>query len=907
MDFSKVMQFKWTWRDYQARVLENAEKYVQDGKVHIVAAPGSGKTTLGIELIRRMNENVLILAPSVTIREQWSARIREGFLLDGVDGDNLISQSLKEPKAITIATYQALHSAMVRFKGTLDDMDEDDVTEKKVKKSGTKARNTETIEEDVSQKRAGVEEVDFEGFDLVKTMKENQLGLLCLDECHHLRSEWWKALEQFRKDCGDLKVIALTATPPYDSTPTMWNRYMAMCGEIDEEITVPELVKEGSLCPHQDFVYFNYPTDEEKEEIQKFKERSTRMMETLMQDEELLEAISTHSALTGVMKDETLYEDKEYLKAFLVYLKSKNMEFPKKLQAASGTLHLPEMKAFHMEKLLQGFLYDNTDAYAYKQEYSEKLENKLKAEGLIEKKQVVLNTSAAVEKMLINSKGKANSIRDIALHEYEAMGKELRLLVLTDYIRKEYEKAVGVPEADINALGVLPFFEMLRREAGDKMRIAVLCGTIVVIPAEAKEALEKEIEGIGKVTYDTVGALSEADYIKVNAVGDAHFLTGAITNLFSQGCMQVMIGTKSLLGEGWDSPCINSLILASFVGSFMLSNQMRGRAIRTFKQKPEKSSNIWHLVCLKPWEDVKDGEEVSEDFSLLERRMEHFLGLHYTENTIETGLDRLSYIKHPFDEANVKIINENMLKLSGERGSLKQRWNESLAIYKKMEIAEETEVVDEAITETVFKEAKGNALLGGIAAVGLGIASLATGGLLGTLLGVGAAYSAFKVIPSVPRVLTMDTPVKRLRSCGMGIRKALMNQELIQTKGTTVAAETTKENKSSVYLCGGTSYEKKLFAECVQEFFADINDQRYILIKKRNRKGEDGFYSVPECFAKRKEDAENFAACIVPYIGEYELVYTKNGKGKELLLEGRMKSLERGRTASATHKVVKEM
>ena len=909
MDFSKVMEFKWTWRDYQARVLENAEKYVQDGKVHIVAAPGSGKTTLGIELIRRMNENVLILAPSVTIREQWSARIREGFLLDGVDGDNLISQSLKEPKAITIATYQALHSAMVRFKGTLDvcgvDDDAEDVTEKKVKKSVTKARNAETIE-DVSQKPAGVEEVDFEGFDLVKVMKEKQLGLLCLDECHHLRSEWWKALEQFRKDCGDLKVIALTATPPYDSTPTMWNRYMAMCGEIDEEITVPELVKEGSLCPHQDFVYFNYPTDEEKAEIQKFKERSSRMVETLMQDEELLEAISTHSALTGVMKDETLYEDKEYLKAFLVYLKSKNMEFPKKLQAASGTLHLPEMNAFHMEKLLQGFLYDNTDAYAYKQEYSEKLEKELKAEGLIEKKQVVLNTSAAVEKMLINSKGKANSIRDIALHEYEAMGKELRLLVLTDYIRKEYEKAVGVPEADINALGVLPFFEMLRREAGDKMRLAVLCGTIVVIPVEAKEALEKEIEGVGKVTYDTIGALPETDYIKVNAVGDAHFLTGVITNLFSQGYMQVMIGTKSLLGEGWDSPCINSLILASFVGSFMLSNQMRGRAIRTFKQNPEKSSNIWHLVCLKPWEDAKEENTVSEDFSLLERRMEHFLGLHYTENTIETGLARLSYIKRPFDEANVRTMNENMLKLSTERGSLKQRWNESLAIYKKMEIAEETEVVDEAITENVFKEAKGNALLGGLAAVGLGIASFATGGLLGTLLGVGAAYSAIKAIPNVPRVLTMDTPVKRLRSCGMGMRKALMNQGLLQTRGTTVAAETTKENKSSVYLCGGTGYEKILFAECVQEFFADISDQRYILVKKRNRKGEDGFYSVPECFAKRKEDAENFAACITPYIGEYELVYTRNGKGKELLLEGRMKSLERSGSASTTHKMVKE-
>ena len=247
-----------------------------------------------------------------------------------------------------------------------------------------------------------------------------------------------------------------------------------------------------------------------------------------------------------------------------------------------------------------------------------------------------------------------------------------------------------------------------------------------------------------------------------------------------------------------------------------------------------------------------------------------------------------------------------MLKLSGERASLKQRWNESLAIYKKMEIAEETSVLDEALDEYVFRASKGNAILGGIATVGFSIASLATGGLLGTLFSLGALYSAVKTIPNIPRALTLDTPLKRLRSCGMGIRKALMNQELIQTKRTTVAAETTKENASTVYLCGGTSYEKNLFAECVQEFFADINDQRYILVKKRNRKGDDGFYAVPECFAKRKEDAENFAGCITPYIGEYELVYTRNGKGRERLLEGRVKSLERAGSASTTHKVVRE-
>ena len=109
---------------------------------------------------------------------------------------------------------------------------------------------------------------------------------------------------------------------------------------------------------------------------------------------------------------------------------------------------------------------------------------------------------------MTNSKGKANSIRDIVFHEYEASGKELRLLVLTDYIRKEYEKFIGNPQSSLNALGVLPFFEMLRREcvnSGKDLRLGVLCGTIVIIPAEAKEALLQEWRQCGSSTLPYVG------------------------------------------------------------------------------------------------------------------------------------------------------------------------------------------------------------------------------------------------------------------------------------------------------------------------------------------------------------------------------------------------------------------
>lgn len=233
MDYSNILKFKYTWRKYQARVLENTKEYVADGKVHIVAAPGSGKTTLGIELIARMRENALVLAPSVTIREQWKDRIVEGFLIEGLNPDDYISQDLKNPKAITIATYQALHSAMNRYKGNLDE--------------SAKIEDDKDADDTIMVSAKEIEEVDYSEFDIVKTLKANKVGLMCLDECHHLRSEWWKALEELKNKMGGLKVIALTATPPYDSNATMWNRYMNMCGEIDEEIAVPELVKEGSL------------------------------------------------------------------------------------------------------------------------------------------------------------------------------------------------------------------------------------------------------------------------------------------------------------------------------------------------------------------------------------------------------------------------------------------------------------------------------------------------------------------------------------------------------------------------------------------------------------------------------------------------------------------------------------
>ena len=156
MNYENILQFKGTWRVYQARVLDRAEHYARDGKIHIVAAPGSGKTTLGIELIRRLQGTALVLVPTITIREQWIARIKEAFLCDGVDAEAYLSQRLKNPRSITVTTYQALHSAMTQIQDG---------------------------------------EEDYKGFSLLQVLQDAKVDTLCLDECHHLRSEWWKSLE----------------------------------------------------------------------------------------------------------------------------------------------------------------------------------------------------------------------------------------------------------------------------------------------------------------------------------------------------------------------------------------------------------------------------------------------------------------------------------------------------------------------------------------------------------------------------------------------------------------------------------------------------------------------------------------------------------------------------------------
>ena len=111
----QVLQFKGKWRTYQKRILDSLSLHFFDKRLHVVAAPGAGKTTLGIEIIARLNQPTVVLAPTLTIKNQWKTRIIESFLPENYNED-IISTDIKSPKFITIITYQALLSAFSNSK-----------------------------------------------------------------------------------------------------------------------------------------------------------------------------------------------------------------------------------------------------------------------------------------------------------------------------------------------------------------------------------------------------------------------------------------------------------------------------------------------------------------------------------------------------------------------------------------------------------------------------------------------------------------------------------------------------------------------------------------------------------------------------------------------------------------------
>ena len=668
LDFEGI-EFRGEFRNYQRKVLDEAVSSYADRRIHIVAAPGSGKTILGLELIRWLGKPALVLSPTIVIADQWGERFSERFLPDDEVESDYISDDLKKPELITSITYQALYSAWNRLTGTeaASDVDGTDEAESDVAETDEAESVGETDEgecdvaetdeaecdvagtdeaESVGETDEGTSDAtgaeesespvrtdeaespdetdeaesadktlvyDFSGFDPVACVREAGIKTICLDEAHHLKREWQKALEAFISAVSpDISIIALTATPPYDSSESEWQRYVSLCGEIDTEIFVPELVAQKTLCPHQDYIMFNYPTEAEKGLIFSHRQSVADCMGEALRSG-LFAAAAVRANLVGdiLPPEDQLYRyAKEYISFAVCATRSGLPPSEIIIEKLMQGRPLPEFDLDHLQRAF-AFVAENNEVFG--EELAEQMIGVCRRFRLAPRKKLLLADNSRVGKALFSSLGKLGSIAEIAREEYRRLGGKLRLVVLTDNIRKDFVAAIGTDEP-VDAIGAVPIFEVLRRALPLEARVGMLSGSLVIWPIDRIAGVREiaslqgaefsyaEIvhRGIPGISLPALPGEDQARYAALNFSGNRRVMISVLTEAFQAGEVEAIVGTKALLGEGWDSPCINSLILASFVGSYVLSNQMRGRAIRTDKNDPGKTANIWHLVALEP-------------------------------------------------------------------------------------------------------------------------------------------------------------------------------------------------------------------------------------------------------------------------------------------------------------------
>jgi superfamily II DNA or RNA helicase len=281
------LTFSGQLRPSQADVVAITRAKLAQGKrrLHIVAPPGSGKTVLGLylwaECVRRP---ALVLSPNSAIQAQWAARTS---LFEGIEA-SMVSTDPDQPRLLTSLTYQSLtlpgrasedldvQAVALWQQRLIEQTQAQDPLEAAVWLQDLQQHNPDYYEQRLSTFRKqlrdqlalggeALQTLHQSALDTLQRLRNQGIGLIILDECHHLLGHWGRVLADAHDLLEQPVVLGLTATPPDRSgkKPEDLERYDSYFGDIDYEVPVPAVVKDGFLAPYQDLAYFVRPLQDE--------------------------------------------------------------------------------------------------------------------------------------------------------------------------------------------------------------------------------------------------------------------------------------------------------------------------------------------------------------------------------------------------------------------------------------------------------------------------------------------------------------------------------------------------------------------------------------------------------------------------------------------------------------------
>ena len=286
--------------------------------------------------------------------------------------------------------------------------------------------------------------------------------------------------------------------------------------------------------------------------------------------------------------------------------------------------------------------------------------------------------ASPVSRVIAYTRNKAAALVPILHHEMESLGSELRAVVIADYERSSATRPEISHLLDDEAGGAIAAFRSLLADPQtNELDPVLVTGSTVLVDADlvveflsqAKMWLRQKSRNVS-LTEQTRGTFcvihgSGADWCP-------RVYVELITQLFQRGTTRCLVGTRGLLGEGWDANRINVLIDLSTATTSMSVNQLRGRSIRLDPHNAEKVANNWDIVCIAP-----EFSRGLDDYQRFKQKHQSIFGV-CDDGTIEQGVGHvhaaLTDLRPELLDGNVVEINQEMLLRSGQRQRAHQQW-----------------------------------------------------------------------------------------------------------------------------------------------------------------------------------------------------------------------------------------
>lgn len=964
-DFFQHLEFQFPFRKYQSMVLGIFDEIkLKQNKFHIVAPPGSGKTILGVEIIRQINKPAVIFSPTTTIQEQW----KEKFLMFSRPEnshliDKLVSSSAKNLKLVNTLTYQVLSTSSenkdflreLAQKHWLSDLVKNSNLEEaqaKERISALQQNNPDNFAKEISKYQLKAREElltnpDFNVRDLLHTnakkliesFVKNDTKVIVLDECHHLLDYWAVIIKELIRSLNNPFIVGLTATPPLSAGEGELENYLFLVGDIDFEVPTPAVVKEGNLSPYQDLAYLVSPTAKETDFLKNQKELFFNLVKTVSENQSF--KIYFFNKVIGRQNQkgikipwgEFLNDNLDLAIAAVKYFMSVNTPIPRDIYIIAEMrnpftiddwLVLLEDYCLNYLKMSK----ETGDALLLKETKAG-----LKTLGVVLCETGFRQYISATERVLSLSDSKNIAVVEILKNEFANLGERLRATIITDFEKSSalsLKSLQGIldPEAG-GAVRVLR--HLVSEKVTNELDPIMLTGSAILIDADwADKFVSEGQKWLKERKLNATLSIKATDDAKISEIDgegndwEPKNYVRFTTSLFEKGITKCLIGTRGLLGEGWDSISLNTLIDLTSAGTFTTVNQIRGRSIRLDPDNKYKVANNWDVVCVAP--GIPKGEN---DFARLVRKHSQFYGL-ANNKLIVKGIQHVdkslanAYFAKGIAKLEFMMVNKRALDKARNRSKAYDDW-EIGKPYSNF-VIHATELKKEDIkfkTAFTFKKSL-RRLLYIIAANVAGhflflsqfvrprniqelwifyiIAGLIAGGI------------SAKYIYVYFRKAFIDLPVDSyLMDFAKAILETLKKTEMVnaQVSFDNLRVVAMQDGTYQVYLDYAKEKDIKKFSECFRDIMSPITDQRYLV--SRNEASLDGnffspvwytireltqvfrretefYHPVPNIFSQNKRLAFIFSRAWSKYVGGGRLIYTRSNKGRNILLKNRIKN-----------------